>query len=87
MDKILNEVKEMRKEFLDNLLLDQLHSKSYIDEKCTKCAFHSEIFHNNRVIHLCNDVWSGDWHVGKHIFYSETKDICIECDGFKDKNG
>ena len=88
MDEILKEVKEMRKEFLDNFLLDQLHSQAYINEKCIKCAFHSEIFHNNRVIHLCNDVWSGfgGKGVGKHIFYSETKDVCLECNGFKEYN-
>ena len=83
MEGLLSEVKGMKKEFLDNLLLDQLHNQSYIYKNCIDCVFHSEIFYNNKLIHICNDVWSGVDSIGKHIFYFETKDICIECGGFK----
>jgi hypothetical protein len=88
--KLLNDIKTYPKEFLISLLLDQLDNNTYIEARCKKCIYHSEIFYDNQLIHICNDIWSGIDHSkeaegGKHIFYFETKDICIECDGFKAK--
>ena len=82
---ILDEIKEYPPHWLDNLLLDQKHKQNFIDTYCSKCQYHSIIFTDNKEIHICNDVWSGQDAVGKHIIYSETIDICIESDGFKRK--
>jgi hypothetical protein len=81
-NSILKEIKEYDKGYLENLLLDQLHNISFINSKCINCAFHSQVFYNNNVFHICNDIWS-DLKPGKHVFYFETRDICIESDGFK----
>jgi hypothetical protein len=90
MGKLLDEIKTYPKEFLLSLLLDQLDNNVYIEARCQNCIYHSEMFYDNNIIHICNDVWSGIGHskdggVGKHVFYFETQDLCIECDGFKEK--
>jgi len=86
---VLNEIKNYRTDVLNNLLLDQSQNRSFIVSHCEKCVFHSTILHNNTIIHICNDAWSGMGHtkygIGKHIFYCETMDICLEYNGFKVK--
>ena len=82
---ILDEIRTCPKSWIDELLLDQRHKQHFIDVYCSKCKYHSIVFTDNNEFHICNDVWSGENAVGKHILYSETIDICIECDGFKRK--
>jgi ribosomal protein L40E len=84
-DLVLEEISTYPKEIMYNMLLDQLHNKQYIENVCRKCQCHRIISHTDYgSIHICNDDWSklGGTGVGEHVFYCETKDICIECGGF-----
>jgi hypothetical protein len=77
---------DVSQDFLIQMTFSQKLNKKFIDSFCINCLHHSIMLTNHEDIHICNDVWSGLHEgngVGEHIFYSETKDICIECDGFK----
>jgi hypothetical protein len=84
MNALLEGIKNLRKDFLNSLLYDQQWSEPYINKYCMDCKYHEIIDYNNKDIHICNDIWSFA-SVGKHIFYCETQDMCIEYKGFKNK--
>jgi hypothetical protein len=71
-------------EFLENILKDQKNCSKYLSRRCLNCLNHSVEWIGNKMFHICDDDWSG-LDVGKHLFYSETRDICIEVGGFKSK--
>jgi uncharacterized protein YcgI (DUF1989 family) len=74
----------LRKEFLENLLLDQSRggTRRYIWTRCECCINHSVQEKDGNSYHICNDNWS-ELNVGEHIIYCETVDMCLECNGFK----
>lgn len=86
---LLEEIKSYNPSFLKTILWDQKHNQKWIEDFCEKCIFHGQIFYDGNIYHTCNDVWSGTGDnksgVGKHVFYFETRDICIESDGFKER--
>ena len=69
---------------LDDLADEQNQHLNYLYETCWHCANHSIIMLRDHTFYICNDNWSG-MNVGEHIFYSETRDMCIEHNGFKQK--
>ena len=69
------------KNYFENLYLDQQHNVSFIYKYCMMCSHHSKETQDNKIFHMCNDNWS-NMKVGNHIFYCETKDVCVECNGF-----
>jgi hypothetical protein len=81
-DTLENEIKSYSQDLLAELLFSQHMNEKYINDKCMNCRNHECIVVTNRDIHICDDNWSG-LNVGKHVFYSETKDICREMKGFK----
>jgi hypothetical protein len=83
-DVMLKELETYDKSFLEHAKLDQSRHCKFISKKCMKCFNHSSLFFDDFLFHICNDDWSGV-DVGKHISYSETYDICLECDGFKSR--
>jgi hypothetical protein len=82
-EKLVDEIISYRLEYLDNLILDQKHQNNFINEYCMNCKNHSIIKYGGIDLHVCNDNWSGQFQVGQHIFYCETRDICTEKEGFK----
>ncbi len=85
-DLVSEEIKNYPQEYLNNLFMDQLHNAWYIDNRCKNCKLHRVItLEDYEDLHVCNDNWSkvgGNKGVGEHVFYCETKDLCLECGGF-----
>ena len=84
MDKLLEEMKSYRKEFLEDMLFGQetVYEKKFINKFCMRCRRHRIIELENNQYHICNDTYSGDWYAGEHVLYSETIDMCMLNGGF-----
>jgi hypothetical protein len=87
MRNLLEEIKSYPEDYLENLILDQEHHKNkFIKHYCINCRNHSVLKHNNIDFHICDDNYSGlKPTISKHVLYSETIDMCIECNGFTKK--
>jgi hypothetical protein len=86
MRNLLEEIKSYPGNYLDNLIFDQTHKTKFINMHCVNCKNHDYLGYEGIQLHICDDNYSGlNPTIGKHVLYSETIDMCIECDGFDKK--
>jgi len=80
-EELLKELETYSQNYLDNLHMEQANCRKYINGRCLFCLHYSNVELNGNLIHICDDNWSS-LKVGKHPFYHETLDVCIENNGF-----